>query len=36
LLSLVWKPVLSPAAAAFLTHCRRAFGDTVSGRGGRG
>jgi len=35
LLSLVWKPALSPAAAAFLTHCRRAFGGTVSGRAGR-
>jgi DNA-binding transcriptional LysR family regulator len=35
LLSLVWKPALSPAAAAFLTHCRRAFGGTVSGRPGR-
>jgi len=36
LLSLVWKPALSPAAAAFLTHCRSAFGGTVSGRAGRG
>ena len=35
LLSLVWKAALSPAAAAFLTHCRRAFGGTVSGRAGR-
>ena len=35
LLSLAWKPALSPAAAAFLTHCRRAFGGTVSGRAGR-
>jgi len=35
LLSLVWKPALSPAAAAFLTHCRRAFGGTVRGRAGR-
>jgi len=35
LLSLVWKPALSPAAAAFLTHCGRAFGGTVS-RGGTG
>jgi DNA-binding transcriptional LysR family regulator len=26
LLTLIWKPALSPAAAAFLTHCRRAFG----------
>src|SRR6516225_1641846 len=34
LLSLVWKAALSPAAAAFLTHCRRAFGGTVSGRAG--
>jgi DNA-binding transcriptional LysR family regulator len=36
LLSLVWKPAPSPAAAAFLTHCRRAFGGSVSGRAGRG
>ena len=35
LLSLVWKPALSPAAAAFLIDCRRAFGGTVSGRAGR-
>jgi len=36
LLALIWKPTPSPAAAAFLDDCRRAFGGTVSGRGGRG
>ena len=34
-LALIWKPTPSPAAAAFLDDCRRAFGGTVS-RGGRG
>jgi hypothetical protein len=36
LLALIWKPTPSPAAAAFLDDCHRAFGGTVNGRGGRG